>query len=139
MNRTAGSLAVALLVMILLPGAISAQSTDGATTIWDGVYTSAQAQRGQQLVDANCSACHTAAEWSNSNFLNTWAGRPVDDLNEFLSQAMPLDSPGKLKESEYADIVAYMLSLNHAPAGQNELPAEKTALARIHVTRANSN
>lgn len=133
MNRTAGSMAVALLAMILLPGIASAQAA-GAATIWDGVYTNSQALRGQRLVEANCSACHTATEWSSPSFMNVWSGRPVDDLHEFLSQAMPLDSPGKLKESEYADIVAYMLSLNHAPVGQKELPAESAALARIRVT-----
>ncbi len=133
MKRTAVSMAVALLAMAFLPGIASAQSA-GAQTIWDGVYTSAQALRGQKLVEANCAACHTAAEWSAPSFMNVWSGRPVDDLHDWIRQSMPLDSPGKLKESEYADIVAYMLSLNRAPAGQRELPAESAALARIRMT-----
>lgn len=129
----AGRVTLAALAMIALPELAAAQSAP-QSTIWDGVYTNAQAERGQALMQANCSVCHNVGEWTSSRFGDSWSGRPVQALHEFLSQAMPLDAPGKLSASEYSDIVAYMLKLNGVPAGQKELPSETAALARIHIT-----
>ena len=42
-------------------------------TVWDGVFTNQQASRGQQLVRANCVACHMETEWSGSAFLRGWS------------------------------------------------------------------
>src|SRR5690606_24818347 len=103
MNRMAGSVVFAVFAMISFPGIASAQAAD-PVTIWDGVYTEAQAVRGQELVQKNCSACHTASEWSNTAFIINWSGRPVHELQEFLASSMPLDAPGKLSEEEYVDI-----------------------------------
>lgn len=46
---------------------------------------------------------------------------------------MPDDNPGGLPEQTYADIVAYLLSLNDFPAGDSELPTSLEALMMMKM------
>jgi hypothetical protein len=48
---------------------------------------------------------------------------------------MPGDNPGSLKQQEYADILAYFLSLNAYPAGDTELQGNAAAMAAIKVEK----
>ncbi len=105
-----------------------------ATTIWDGVYTSAQADRGQETAQSVCFACHSQSEWQNPMFIRVWSGRPIHQMWENLRMTMPYDSPGRLSAQEYADVVAYMLELNGVPAGEAELPSDVDGLMQITVT-----
>ena len=108
--------------------------TAAATTIWDGVYTSAQADRGQETAQSVCFACHSQSEWQNPMFIRVWSGRPIHQMWENLRMTMPYDSPGRLSAQEYADVVAYMLELNGVPAGESELPSDPDGLMQITVT-----
>lgn len=103
-------------------------------TIWDGVYTVAQAERGAETAQASCFACHSANEWENPMFIRVWSGRPIHGMWENLRMTMPYDAPGRLTAQEYSDIVAYMLELNDVPAGEVELPATPEGLQAIEVT-----
>ena len=135
MTRTALIFGFAAVLGLLHAGEASAQAAQ-KKTIWDGVYTEAQATRGQRAAQQNCGACHSpSTEWSNSIFMTSWAGRPVRELHTLLRSTMPMDAPGRLSPQQYADIVAYMLKLNKAPAGQTELPADDAGLGRIEVTK----
>jgi mono/diheme cytochrome c family protein len=143
MKRTAGIfwLAALALVVAVQPAAAQTNGSDAAVsskTIWDGVYTDAQATRGQRTTQQNCGSCHSASEWSSSMFLTAWSGRPVRELHNHLRMTMPYDAPGKLTAEQYSDIVAYMLKLNNAPAGETELPSDDEGLRAISVTRAAS-
>jgi mono/diheme cytochrome c family protein len=134
MNRMAGICWFAALLV-----AVSAQTGYAQAapekTIWDGVYTDAQATRGQKVAQQNCGACHAPSEWSSSAFLGSWTGKPVLGLHSHIRNSMPFDSPGRLSSAQYSEIVAYMLKLNRAPAGQMELPSDDAALGKIGVTR----
>ena len=103
-------------------------------TIWDGVYTSAQADRGQETAQSMCFACHSQSEWQTPMFMRVWSGRPIHQMWENLRMTMPYDSPGMLSAQEYTDVVAYMLELNGAPAGEAELPSSADGLMGITVT-----
>ena len=103
-------------------------------TIWDGVYTVEQADRGADTARTVCFACHSASEWTTPMFIRVWSGRPIHQMWENLRMTMPYDSPGRLTAQEYADVVAYMLELNDAPAGDTELPSDADGLRRIRVT-----
>jgi mono/diheme cytochrome c family protein len=103
----------------------------GATTIWDGVYTTAQADRGLAVAQASCFGCHSQNEWATPMFLTVWSGRPVGDLYENLRMTMPYDAPGRLSREEYSDLVSYMLRLNNAPAGDADLPSDPEGLSSI--------
>lgn len=104
------------------------------TTIWDGVYTAAQASRGEGTARSVCFACHSQSEWQTPMFIRVWTGRPLHQMWENLRMTMPYDSPGRLSPQEYADIVAYMLQLNGIPEGDTELPSTSEGLMQITVT-----
>lgn len=134
MNRTAGIFWLGALLLVLFPRAGNAQAA-AKPTIWDGIYTEAQATRGKQTVQVNCAACHNAADWESTGFMTTWTGQPIGELHSWIRSTMPLDGPGRLSAQEYADILAYMLKLNRAPAGKAELRADGETMAKIQVTR----
>lgn len=121
------------LVMTLLAAATAAGWACGASaqtgkSIWDGVYTEAQATRGSQQYFQHCSVCHAANLAGTfetpplvGQFMPDWAGSSLDDLYGYVSSAMPLDHPDSLSPAAYADIVAFLLKSNGLPAGQTEL------------------
>jgi mono/diheme cytochrome c family protein len=137
MKRMAGlfGLAAILVAIAAQPGAAQASGTAVSKTIWDGVYTNAQADRGQRAAQQNCGTCHSPSEWSRTTLITAWAGRPIKEMHNHLQNTMPLDSPGRLTSQQYADILAYMLKLNNVPAGQSELPGDEAGLTAITVTR----
>lgn len=103
-------------------------------TIWDGVFTAAQADRGEDLAQSNCFTCHGQREWANPGMLRLWSGQPLSGFYENIRSTMPYDSPGRLTRDEYADIVSYILQLNDAPTGAAELPSTDEGLAAIEVS-----
>jgi mono/diheme cytochrome c family protein len=103
-------------------------------TIWDGVFTASQADRGEQVARANCFSCHGQREWATPTMIPIWSGRPIRDFYENLRATMPYDSPGRLTRQEYADVLSYILELNGAPPGDTPLPSDEEGLAQIQVT-----
>src|SRR5579864_5284997 len=104
----------------------TAQTSTPLRTVWDGVYTEAQASRGLVAFGPNCSGCHAlAAEGraplAGDPFWKSFAQKTVADLLEFVSANMPNGTPGSLSESTYADLVALILKTNGFPAGTTEL------------------
>jgi hypothetical protein len=51
---------------------------------------------------------------------------------------MPKTDPGSLDPHDVADLVAYLLKLNHMPAGPNELSSDTSALRRIGIDTTSS-
>jgi len=111
---------------------LSAQATPPPTerasrTVWDGIYTEAQAQRGRGFYAEHCASCHGAnlegAEHralKGDRFWATWQDTTVDRLLTHVSTNMPHSEDGSLKGTlgarVYADIVAHILSTNQFPA-----------------------
>ena len=96
-----------------------------------GVYTPAQAERGEVLFKKNCASCHTPGYFTDDNFYTNYAGKPLWELFDVISDSMPEDNPGSLKKEEYADVIAFLLKLNSFPTGEAELPIDKDALSGI--------
>jgi mono/diheme cytochrome c family protein len=97
-----------------------------------GVYTAAQATKGQEVFAGRCQSCHSPTTHTGPNFYANWAeGRPLWGLVQFVSQEMPYDAPGSLNPEEYAQVVAYLLKQNGLPAGSEELPTSPEALQAI--------
>lgn len=115
--------------------AVEAAEEGGAMTVLDGVYTADQADRGEDLAQANCMMCHSVGEFSNGRYINLWAGRSVGDLFDNLEGTMPYDEPGRLTRDEYAAVIAYMFSLSDFPLGETPLPSDADGLAQIQVVR----
>lgn len=102
-------------------------------TIWDGVYTYAQANRGKQVAEDMCWQCHTEEVFGRPGLLAQY-GNNLGGIFHHVSENMPFDNPGSLSYEEYASVIAYMLSLTNAPGGDRELPATAAGLEAIRVT-----
>ena len=124
-------LCIAAPVLVALPQKTPAQQSD-TKSVLDGVYTEAQARRGEALNENVCSACHME-DWFTQVVLQPWSGSPLSFLYELISTTMPEDRPGTLKPQEYADVLAYIFELNGLPPGQEELTATKESLDKIII------
>jgi mono/diheme cytochrome c family protein len=120
-------------IKIVTAGLVLAAWVTGAqarSSIWDGVYTDAQAERGHTLYNQSCGRCH-GADLSGTfeipplvgRFMPYWSGTTLDALFDYVSTAMPLDHPGALGPAANADIVAFILKSNAIPSGSKELSA----------------
>ena len=129
-----------VLVSCLLPGAYSlllfAASAQAPRTVWDGVYTDAQAERGRASYQESCVGCHrddlrgdnTAPSLVGESFMFLWGDMEVGELAARIQKLMPPDRPGSLPAQTYTDIVAYILQKNALPAGGSELLPDPAAL-----------
>ena len=131
-ERLAGLLFIALATASL--GA--AQTSAPSRTVWDGVYTEAQAARGMTAFGQSCAGCHVLAAGGKAplvgdQFWKSFTQKTVADLLEFVSANMPNGTPGSLTQSAYADIVALMLKSNGFPAGTIELGRNTVAGVQI--------
>jgi len=100
-----------------------------------GVYTAAQADRGQALYRSKCASCHAPNRFTDDFFYQSFAGKPLFEMFDVISDSMPEDNPGSMKKEEYADVIAYLLKLNNFPAGATELPIDKEALSAIMMEK----
>jgi mono/diheme cytochrome c family protein len=107
-------------------------------------FTADQAERGHQLYTKNCADCHGAnlddgefggAPLKGSEFTQKYFGTTADALYGFMQTAMPPDRPGGLSEQEYADLTAYVLSVNGLQAGGAELPGNIDKLSKLTVNQ----
>ena len=128
-----------LTVVVMVTSGVSARPAQGQEpakntdrkTVWDGVYTDAQAARGQTQYEARCSSCHRQGPRKGDAFMRDWSGTDVDGLFSQIKALMPADAPSSLSDNAYLDIVAYMLRVNAFPAGRNELSADALKSIRI--------
>ncbi len=109
---------------------LSCSGAQARSSIWDGVYTDAQADRGHTAYMQNCSRCHGATLMGTfeipplvGRIMPYYAGSSLETLFDYISTAMPLDHPGSLSPGANADIVAYILKSNDVPSGAKELTA----------------
>lgn len=121
-----------LLVATLATAAGQAPRPKPVTTS-SGVYTAAQAARGEQTYMSICVACHPAGTYAAAAFRAKWNGQLMSDLFSLVSSTMPKEQPGTLDAEEYAQVLAYVLRQNGAPAGKQQLPATVKALKRIRI------
>ena len=116
----------------------AAQAKPGSTTktaaktTLSGVYTAAQAARGEEMYYNLCIACHPKGTYAGPSFKTNWNGRPLSDLWDWISNKMPKNDPGSLTPAEVADVMSYILQQNKMPAGA-ALPANEKALFSIRI------
>ena len=105
-------------------------------TVWDGVYTDAQAERGRASYQQSCAACHredlrgdsTAPSLVGESFTFLWGDMEVGELLARMQKVMPPERPGSLPAQTYADIIAFVLKKNEFPTGGAELSADSDSL-----------
>jgi mono/diheme cytochrome c family protein len=105
----------------------------------DGVYSDAQATRGEAVYTKSCASCHgpdlegsgQAPALADADFAKEWNGQPLSDLFERIHQTMPGDAPGTLSAPDVADVLAFVLKKGHHPAGAADLAADPAALKSV--------
>lgn len=140
------NLAIACIVCIGGAAAFGAFSLnllaqDTTSSVWDGVYTQAQADRGRPLYNAACGACHgdqlsggeTAPPLAGGDFLSNWNSQTVGQLFERTRTGMPPGAPAKVGRDAKVDIIAYILSFNKFPAGDKELARQTEVMNTIRI------
>jgi mono/diheme cytochrome c family protein len=103
-------------------------ATSYAATVWDGVYTDAQAARGKATYSGRCGGCHgedfvavARAPLAGNDFMDRWREGTIDGFFDFVKANMPRNAAGTVPEKDKVDVVAYILQANGFPAGSSEL------------------
>ena len=135
---------VVVLAVLVAAGGAAARD-QAATSVWAGVYTEAQATKGEAVYFARCVDCHgqdfagreQAPALAGLGFMEKWNRATVRKLFEAVER-MPPAQPKARAPQDYVDVLAYMLSVNGLPAGTAPLPNDRAALARIEIKNVRS-
>jgi cytochrome c5 len=104
-------------------------------TVWDGVFTAGQADRGRGLFSNHCAECHgenleggEGKPLVGDKFWAAWGDSTVAELLTYISTNMPFSDDGSLKgtlpKSTYVDVLTHILKMNGFPDGTRELTPE---------------
>src|SRR5689334_16717874 len=114
--------------IVFVVGTAWAGQTPVSKSAWSGVYSDAQADRGERAYGQTCSHCHgLSLEGDGSREIPTlvsdpfqrhWRGKTVQALFDSLMRSMPADDQGSLTPPAAADLIAYLLRANGARAGE---------------------
>ena len=121
-----------------------AQGAASGATVWDNVFTEAQAARGEAAYLRSCAACHkedllgggTAPALAGDAFFRRWNETTVDDVVQTMKSSMPQEAPSSLEGQVYVDILTYLLKASGSPTGSEELTADRDRLKLVRVTSA---
>lgn len=102
-------------------------------------FTGSQAAQGQAVYAEQCASCHGqnlddgayGPPLKGNDFRQKWGTRSAEPLFTYTSTKMPPTTPGTLGDTRYAQLLAYMLQENGAPAGTSELPGDPDKLAAM--------
>jgi cytochrome c len=114
-----------------------------ARSVWDGVYSESQAERGKAVYEKECAFCHQsdlrgqgfAPALIEQTFSGRWEDGFLGDLFTVVQMTMPQDKPASLTKDQYAEIVAYLLKANNYPAGPQHLANEPKPLEQVTFKR----
>jgi hypothetical protein len=134
---------------------LTAAPMRSSSSVWDGVYTAGQADRGA-LIASRCASCHgpdlkgdIGPSLIGAGFASRWNGWTLGDMTErILSEVRALAShyadedkdagdPALLGRQQSADVLAYLLLVNRFPGGTTELPVSQAFLSQIHFQASN--
>ncbi len=110
-------------------------------------YTSEQFERGEDIYQENCAACHgadlsggNAATLSGTLFQRSWSqeNASTSDLHFIISTTMPPRGMGTLLADQYVDVLAFILGSNNVLPGTELLTSDRNTLSRILMFRGES-
>jgi S-disulfanyl-L-cysteine oxidoreductase SoxD len=128
-------LTVASAASLLAAAGVNAQTTE-RRSIRDGVFSAAQVERGRESFLWRCMDCHEMEEFTGVGAYFEKVenqGKTLWEVFEYIWSEMPEDSPAWLEPAEYADILAYMLSVYGLPTGASDMPTNRAALDRVMI------
>ena len=126
-----------MIVLRLSVFLLSFTGTALAQTVWDGVYTETQAQRGGTAYTQYCISCHKAdllgieGAMKGDFFMERRREDNLETLFLDMKATMPRGRPGSLPDQTYTDIISFLLQNNEMPPGATELKPE--VLEKINV------
>jgi mono/diheme cytochrome c family protein len=128
-------------VVCLATVVVARAQTPTARSVWDGVYTQAQAADGEAVFLSTCAECHgedlagreQAPALAGVAFLTKWNHATLKRLYDTMED-MPPDAPKSLDAADYVKVLAYLLRANEFPAGEKILPVDRGALAAIEIS-----
>ena len=140
-RRIAGAIVLWAAIAALQVFAAQPGQAGGARSVWDGIYSADQAERGKAAYFEACASCHagdlrgdsTAPSLVEESFAFQWDDTTVGELFNRIRTLMPSDRPGSLSAQRYRDIVAFLLQANKFPAGERDLDADLDALKTIRI------
>jgi mono/diheme cytochrome c family protein len=111
--------------------------------VLDGVYTTAQAERGKSnFLSGRCGGCHQldlsgdrGPALKGDGFLSHWENGPVNALFKKISETMPPNAANETTDEAKVDIIAYLLQSNGFPAGKTDLKLDADLLESIEIAR----
>lgn len=118
---------------VLAATPVRAQEAPAERKASAGVYTAAQATRGESAYKVNCVSCHSTSDYTGETFTLGWVTKTAFDIFEVIRSQMPEDNPGILSRQEYVDVVAYIFSLNAYPTGSAELATDDATLKKVRI------
>ena len=128
------------------------RAAQATRTLQDGVFSDAQATRGQALYKQRCAGCHgadlaggaQAPPLEGAAFRFKWRQEPLSALFIKIRYTMPPDAPpnaptnvppaadaAKLDAEQSADLVAHVLKSNRFPSGKSDFAAADAATSSI--------
>jgi alcohol dehydrogenase (cytochrome c) len=118
------------------------ESGSGGGPVQSLPYTQAQVQAGKSVYAAQCSSCHganlqgvSAPALTGPSFGH--AGLNVSQIRTVVTTQMPLGAPGSLSPTQYAALMAYIMSYDCiAPANGGKTPfptTDQPAFAKVVV------
>lgn len=138
--------ALGLLFVLLTNGIrFSAQTQTTSRTIWDGVYTIEQANRGGKAYTEACAACHMdnlmgddlTPPMAGEAFLANWDNLALGDLFTKIKTTMPkTPARGSLTDDSTRDLIAFLLATSKMPAGAEELKGDGSVLRQVTILKA---
>src|SRR5437867_1758377 len=134
------SAAFLILLTLLTISALAAMQSSARRSVWMGVYTDAQAERGKTLYERDCIRCHAAnfdgiqdasilgdfaprVSIRGTDFMDRWREDTAYSLFNYIKNGMPPRTEPKAKIVDYSDdqaldLMAYVFKGNEFPTGE---------------------
>jgi mono/diheme cytochrome c family protein len=130
----------ALLLLFAMAPMASAGAQDISAA--SGVFTDADAQRGQATYVSRCANCHgrnletsgDSPSLKGESFALGWKGKTLAERFQVIKETMPPSNPGSLEDGAVLNIMAFILKTNGYPSGATPLTTD-SPLDRIVVPR----
>lgn len=129
--------AAALFAVVAAAQGPDAPSAPAGRTVWDGVYTPTQAERGQTAYTAHCADCHRDdlsgydGVLRGRRFMDKYREASLYLVFDKTKTTMPRNAAGSLSDETYVDILSYVLESNGFPPGNGELTLEAVNHIRL--------
>ena len=115
------------------------------SSLTDGIYSTIQATRGQELYQAECLTCHgdelqgrVGPPLAGDSFLAAWSDRLLRDLVDKIHNTMPPEVTQTPPRQRSLDLSAYVLQSSNFPAGETDLEETILPLISFPVAPASS-